>query len=407
MFINFFYALRSEGIKVSLHEYLALLESFKMSPIGFSVQEFYGLAKSILIKSEHEIYRFNKVFESFFQRLTSIELKDLFGQIPEDWLKDVFKNELTEEEKNRIDKLGGLDALLERLRELLEEQNEAHHGGNKWIGTGGTSPFGHSGFHPEGLRVGDKSRGNRSGIGGRHAGQYKDLDGDSEINTRNIKVALKSLRQFIRQGPATELDLDGTIKKTSKNAGMLNISMQANKKNRIKVLMLMDIGGSMDEHINTCQKLFSAAKNEFKHLEFLYFHNCPYDRLWKSNHRRYQEIIPTLELIRKYNRDYKLIFVGDAAMSPYEIFYKGGSVEHFNEQPGIFWLRMLRTNYPDMIWLNPNAEYTWEMYETTEILRDFIGNRMFPLTLNGIKQGMDCLKNPKRVFKRKFWKEDQ
>ncbi len=407
MFVNFFYALRGEGIKVSLHEYLTLLEALKISPTGYSMESFYALSKCILIKSEHEIYRFNQVFEKFFQPLSEVNISDLFSAIPDDWLKEVYKRELSAEEKDQLEKLGGLDALLERLRELLEEQNEEHHGGNKWIGTGGTSPFGHSGFHPEGMRLGNPSKNSRSGIGGGGIKKYKDLDGDSEINTRNIKVALKSLRQFIRQGPEEELDLSGTIAKTSKNAGMLNIKMQASKKNRIKVLMLMDIGGSMDEHIHTCEKLFSAAKNEFKQLEFFYFHNCPYDRLWKSNQRRFTEIFQTQELIRKYNRGYKLIFVGDAAMSPYEIYYRGGSIEHYNEEPGIYWLELLRQNYPDLIWLNPNAEYTWEMYESTELLRKFTGHRMFPLTLNGIKLGMQCLKNNKRVFREKFWSGDQ
>ena len=407
MFVKFFYALRSEGIRVSLHEYLTLMQALKMNDTGFSMEAFYALCKSILIKSEHHIYRFNQVFHSFFQPISSINIRDLFSEIPEDWLRDLYIKELSNEEKNKLEKLGGLDALLERLKELLEEQDEAHHGGNKWIGTGGTSPFGHGGYHPEGLRIGGESRKNKSGIGGGGLGRYKDLDPDSEINTRNLKLALKILRNFVREGPEDELDIEGTINRTSRNAGMLNISMQANRKNKVRVLMLMDIGGSMDEHIHTCEKLFTAAKNEFKQLEFLYFHNCPYERLWGSNKRRFSETISTLELIRKYNREYKLIFVGDAAMSPYEIYYKGGSVEHYNELPGIHWLELLKNNYPNLIWLNPNAPYTWEFYESTEILRKFTGNRMFPLTLNGIKSGMQCLKNPKRVYKHNFWKSDQ
>jgi len=403
VFIKFFYALREEGLPVSLHEYLSLCEVLNSKPEGFPVREFYALSKSVLIKSEHYIYRFNKIFEEFFQPLTTVNINDLFGQIPEEWLDKLKKDLGRELDLSKIEKFGGLDGLLERLKQLLEEQDEEHHGGNKWIGTGGTSPFGHGGQHPEGLHLGPRKNSNRTGIGGRNGAQYKDLDGDTELNTRNIKVALKQLRQWIREGPETELDLDQTIKRTSQNAGRIDLAMRANKKNRIKVLVLMDIGGSMDHHIHTCERLFSAMKHEFKRLEYFYFHNCPYERLWKSNIRRYNGAISTHELLRKYNRDYKVIFVGDAAMSPYELFYKGGSVEHYNEEPGMHWLNTLSSQYSNLIWLNPNPEMEWEFYETTSIIRNFTRNRMFPLTLEGLKLGMKCLKQPNRTYTKSVW----
>lgn len=404
MFIKFFQALRAAGVLVSLHEYLDLMLVIKKGNRPLGMEAFYGLSKAVFIKNENQLYRFNKVFSDTFSALSDISFEDLFGSIPKEWLQTLFQREISAAEKAELEKLGGLDALMERLKELMAEQDEAHNGGNKWIGTGGTSPFGHGGYHPEGFRIGGKSAGHRTAIktlGGR---SFQDLDDQSEVNTRNIKIALKYLRNFVREGQQNEFDLDGTIRQTSENAGMLSIAMRAPRKNKLKVLLLMDIGGSMDDHVYTCEKLFTSMRHEFKQLENFYFHNCVYESLWKNNARRHQERMSTLELIRKYNSDYHLIFVGDAAMSPYEIFYRGGSVEYFNEEPGIQWLRLLRDNYPSMIWLNPNPAHEWAFYESTSIIREFTQQRMFPLTLEGLRLGMNCLKHPNKKFTNVSWK---
>lgn len=403
MFIHFFYALRKEGISATLHEYLDLMQVLKKGNPPFGFANFYGITKAIFVKNENQLYTFNKVFSSFFEKLADVSFEDLFGNIPEEWLRDAYKKEISEAEKAKLQKLGGLDALLDRLKDLMKEQQEVHNGGNKWIGSGGTSPFGHGGYHPEGFRIGGESAGHRTAIKTYGTRNFQDFDDQSEVNTRNIKIALKYLRNCIREGAATEFDLDGTIRKTSDNAGMLDISMQPPKKNKIKVLLLMDVGGSMDDHIYTCEKLFTSIRHEFKQLEYFYFHNCVYESLWRSNARRHTERMATQDLLRKYNSDYHLIFVGDAAMSPYEIYYRGGSVEYFNEEPGIHWLRLLRQQFPSMIWLNPNAPYEWEFYESTAILREYTGNRMFPLTLAGIKDGMTCLKHPNKKYKKLNW----
>ncbi len=403
MFLTFFHSLRQNGIPVSLHEYLNLLHALKSEVIGHSIEEFYALSKSIMVKKEAQLDRFDKVFGAHFQGIEMISDDLLETQIPKSWLENMMNKFLSEEEKEKLEKLGGLDALMERFKELMEEQKERHQGGNKWIGTGGTSPFGSGGYHPEGFRMGPQSAGNRTAIKVWQKRAFKNLDGDVELNTRNMKLILKRLRHLTREGIPNEFDLDDTIKKTSENAGMLDISMVPTKKNRIKVLLLMDIGGSMDDHIELCAQLFSAAKHEFKHLEYFYFHNCLYETVWKDNNRRFQQRIPTLELIHKYNRDYKLIFIGDAAMSPYEIFYKGGSVEHYNDEPGITWLRRMKDHFSDMIWINPNPEYSWSYYETTAILREYTENRMFPMTVNGLRTGIKCLKNKNLKYNNEAW----
>lgn len=402
MFLSFFYALRKHGIPVSLHEYLALMEALKQNIINYNVEDFYGLSKAIFVKTEGHLDRFDKIFGQYFQGLEAIPDNFFETEIPGDWLKKFFNNELSDEEREKLEKLGGLDALMDRFKELLEEQNEEHNGGNKWIGTGGTSPFGHSGYNPEGFRIGGKSR-HRRAIKVWEKREFKNLDDSVELNTRNIKMVLKRLRILTREGIPEELDLDGTIRRTSENAGMLDISMQASKKNRVKVLMLMDIGGSMDDHIQLCEQLFSAAKWEFKHLEFFYFHNCLYESVWKNNRRRFNERTPTLELLAKYNRDYKVIFVGDAAMSPYEIFYRGGSVEHYNDEAGITWLKRIKEHFKDVIWINPTPEYEWEYYETVNTLRQFSDNKMFPMTMEGLTKAMKCLKNGKHTWENKVW----
>ncbi len=406
MFLKFFFQVRAAGLPASLHEYLTLMDALKKDIINHSLDDFYALCKSIFIKQESQLDRFDIVFGNYFKDLDNIPDDFFTKNIPSEWLKKLLENGLSEEEKAAIEKMGGLDALMERFEELMKEQNEEHHGGSKWIGTGGTSPFGANGYNPEGFRIGQKNSGNRSAIKVWDKRQFKNLDDTVELDTRSIKMALKRLRKFTREGLPTELDLDSTIKKTSENAGMLDIAMQASKKNRIKVLLLMDIGGSMDDHVELCQRIFSAARHEFKHLEFFYFHNCVYESVWKDNNRRFHERIPTLELIYKYNRDYKLIFIGDATMSPYEIYYKGGSVEHYNDEAGIIWLQRLRAHFKDMVWINPMQDYNWDFYESVNILRKFSGNRMFPLSLEGLTRAMKCLKNSKLTFDNKVWDEE-
>ncbi len=402
MFLNFFFALRQHGIPVSLHEYLTLMEALREGVCERNLEGFYALSRSIFVNHEAQLDRFDLLFGHYFKGLE--ELPDDFfnASIPADWIRDAWFKELSEEEKARIEKLGGLDALLDRFRELLDEQRDAHSGGNKWIGTGGTSPFGAEGYHPEGFRVGGKGK-NRSAVKVWQRREFRNLDDRVELNTRNIKMILKRLRILSREGLPTEFDLDGTIRQTSRNAGVLDIAMQPSRENRVKVLMLMDVGGSMDDHVELCEQLFSAARWEFKHLEFYYFHNCLYETVWKDNRRRFSERIPTLQLLHKYNSDYKVVIVGDAAMSPYEIFYRGGSVEHYNDEAGIIWLRRLSAHFKHLAWINPLPEYEWEYYESVGLLRDFTGNRMFPMTVDGLTQAMRCLKNSRNTYKNRIW----
>ena len=402
MFLNFFFALRKHGLPVSLHEYLALMDALNKRVIENRVEDFYALTKSIFVKQEAHLDRFDKLFGQYFKGLDEIPDDFFSTKIPKEWLEKYLFNKLSDEEKAEIEKLGGLDALMERFKELLEEQKKAHSGGNKWIGMGGTSPFGSGGYNPEGFRVGDQG-GNRSAVKVWDKREFRNLDDRVELNTRNIKLILKRLRILTREGMPTELDLDTTIRKTSENAGFLDIAMQAEKKNRVKVLLLMDIGGSMDAHVELCEQLFSAAKWEFKHLEFFYFHNCVYETVWKDNRRRFNERMPTLELLHKYNSDYKLIFVGDAAMSPFEIFYRGGSVEHYNDEAGIVWLERLKKHFKNIAWINPTPEYEWEYYESVQLLRDFTEKRMFPMTVDGLTQAMRSLKNKKHIYDNQVW----
>jgi len=403
MFLKFFYGLRTHGIKVSLHEYLTLMEALKQEFTDYTLDDFYYLCKTIMVKQEVQLDRFDRVFGHYFKGLELIPDDFFVSKIPEDWLKGELRKLLSEKEMEEIEKMGGLDALMQKFRDLMAEQRKQHEGGNKWIGTGGSSAFGAFGFNPEGFRIGqDKNRNNKA-IKVWDKREFRNLDDKIELNTRSIKMILKRLRHLTREGLPTELDIDDTIKNTSKNAGLLDIKIVPSKKNRVKVLLLMDVGGTMDEHIDTCQKIFSAAKHEFKHLEFFYFHNCLYESVWKDNRRRFSERMPTLELINKYNKDYKLIFIGDATMSPYEIFYSGGSVEHHNDEAGIKWLKRMKDHFSSMIWINPTAEYEWNFYETIPMLREFTGNRMFPMTLDGLTQGMKCLRNPKKTYDNNAW----
>ncbi|MEZ4772480.1 MAG: VWA domain-containing protein [Bacteroidia bacterium] len=392
MFIDFFLSLRQNGVTTSIREYLDLLEALDKNIAGDDLEEFYYLARTILVKHEGQLDTFDVLFGKYFHGKDGMN-DDFWEKVPEEWLRAELEKIIDPEDLKAIESLGGLDALLERFKQLMAAQDERHEGGEQWIGTGGQSPFGAEGFNPEGFRVGPNSTGRRNAIKVWDKRQYANLNDKLELNTRNIKVLLKRLRVLTREGHADQLDLNGTIRKTSENAGMLDIQMVPSRKNRVKVLLLLDIGGSMDDHVEMCSQLFSAARHEFKHLEYYYFHNCLYDFVWKDNRRRHGERIPTWQLLHTYNKDYKVIFVGDAAMSPIEIMYRGGSVEHWNEEPGMIWLQRMKEQFPYMAWINPNPEYAWNYYKSTEILRKFTDFRMFPMTLEGIQLAMKSLKD--------------
>ena len=386
MFINFFQELRSANIPVSLREYLTLIEAVDSDVIEQKVEDFYYLSRAALVKDETNLDKFDRVFSHVFKGLDSLEEGDL-AQIPEEWLKKLTEKFLTEEEKEQIEALGGWEKIMETLQKRLEEQKERHEGGNKWIGTGGTSPFGAYGYNPEGVRIGQKEGRHGKAVKVWDKREYKNLDDSVELGTRNIKVALRRLRKFARDGQPTELDLDDTIKSTAHH-GYLDIKMVPERKNKINVLIFFDIGGSMDSHIKLCEELFSAARSEFKNMEYFYFHNCLYEYVWKDNKRRHNERMNTWDVLHKYPSDYKVIFVGDASMSPYEITYAGGSVEHWNEEPGGIWLERLQQIYESVIWLNPVGEQHWQYTPSIELIQQIIHNRMFPLTLEGLDNAM-------------------
>lgn len=388
MLIDFFFTLRDAKLPVSVKEYLALLEALQKQVIGPSLDEFYYLARMTLVKDEKHFDKFDQAFGAYFNGID--QALENHPEIPRDWLEQRLQRELTPEEKAKIEAMGGLDKLMERLKQLLDEQKERHQGGNKWIGTGGTSPFGNGGYNPEGIRIGGDG-GNRSAVKVWDARAYRDYDDEVELGTRNIKVALRRLRKFARQGAAEELDLDDTIRSTAANAGWLDLKLVPERHNNVKVLMLLDVGGSMDDHIKRTEELFSAAKSEFKHLEFYYFHNCVYDWLWQENRRRHAERFPTWDVIRKYPPDYKVIFVGDATMSPYEILQPGGSVEYNNPEAGALWLRRFTDHFPRHAWLNPEPEGLWQYRQSVAIIRQLMGNRMFPITLAGLESAMRLL----------------
>ena len=387
MLIGFFFTLKDARIPVSIKEFLTLLEALQNNIAATSLDDFYFLARLIMVKDEAHFDKFDRAFGLYFKGIDT-----LFEQrpdIPLDWLKKRLERELSDEQKAALEKFG-YDKLMDRLSELLQEQKERHEGGNKWIGTGGTSPFGHGGTNPEGIRIGGKG-GKRSAVKVWEARSYRDYDSERELGTRNIKVALRRLRKFARQGADEELALDATIHATANNAGYLDIRMQPERKNNIKVLMLLDVGGTMDDHIQRTEELFSAAKTEFKNMEFFYFHNCVYDYLWKNNHRRHAEKMPTWELLRKYPPDTKLILVGDATMSPYEILQPGGSVEYHNKEAGATWLQRLASTFPQYIWLNPEPEGVWEYRQSIAVIKQIMSNRMFPVTIEGLERGMRLL----------------
>jgi len=397
MFLDFFLLLKNDGIPVTIREYLTLLEALDEGIAEYSVDDFYYLSRTSLIKHEHHLDRFDLLFGYFFEGVEKIDTEE-FMKIPEEWLRKSFVNALTDEEKEMIKAMGGLDKLLERLKELMKEQKKRHQGGNKWIGTGGTSPFGAYGYNPEGIRIGQDESRHRRAVKVWDKREFKDLDDGVELQTRNMKMALRRLRILTREGTSEELDLDGTIDKTSRNAGFLELEMVPAKKNNVKVLLFLDIGGSMDDHIELCSRLFSAAKYEFKHLEYYYFHNCLYEFVWRNNKRRWQEAIPTFDVFNKYNSDYKVIVVGDASMSPYELLYQNGSVEHNNDEAGFVWLDRLKTRYPDIVWLNPVPVPQWKYTESIGMVKQFMKDRMFPLTLSGLQKAIRALKDKKIKF---------
>ncbi|MEZ5493962.1 MAG: VWA domain-containing protein [Pseudomonadales bacterium] len=389
MLINFFYTLRNAGVPVSIKELLVLLEALQNHLAFGSIDDFYVLARACLVKDEKYFDRFDQAFGRYFKDMQTVD--DLISaMIPDDWLRREFEKHLTDEEKKQIQSLGGLEKLIEEFKKRLEEQKERHAGGNKWIGTGGTSPFGNDGYNPEGIRVGGESK-NRRAVKVWEKRQFRDLDDSSEIGSRNIKVALKRLRKFARQGAEEELDIDDTIRSTARNAGLLDIRMVPERHNAVKVLMFFDIGGSMDPHIEMCEELFSAVRSEFKHLEYFYFHNFIYDFVWKNNVRRFSEKTSTLDLMHKYAADYKVVFVGDASMAPYEITHIGGNIEYHNEEAGAVWMQRLLATYPKLVWLNPMPEEYWPRTHSIKLVRDLVENRMFPLTIAGLDQAMAYL----------------
>ncbi|HKX95208.1 MAG TPA: VWA domain-containing protein [Methylibium sp.] len=391
MLIDFFHALRNARLPVSVKEYLTLLEALRAGVIdddgGPTVEKFYLLARTALVKDEALFDRYDRAFGAYFHGVETVA--DFTRELPLEWLRKTLELELTPEQKAAIEAMGW-DELMATLKQRLEEQKARHEGGSKWIGTGGTSPFGNGGHNPQGIRIGGAG-GNKSAVKVWEQRAYQDYDDSRELGTRNIKVALRRLRRFAREGSTLELDLDGTIHGTAANAGMLDIRMVPERRNKVGVLLLMDVGGSMDEHIHRVEELFSAAKAEFKHLEFYYFHNCVYDFLWKHNRRRGSERFPTWDLIRKYNRDYKLVFVGDATMSPYEILQPGGSVEYNNEEPGAEWLQRLTHAFPHYAWINPEPQGVWGYRQSIAIVQQLVQQRMFPLTLQGLEGAMRLL----------------
>jgi uncharacterized protein with von Willebrand factor type A (vWA) domain len=392
MFTDFFFSLREARIPVSLREYLTLLEALKEGVVDYSVDDFYYLSRSALVKDEKNLDRFDQVFGHCFKGLEAPTLETGFARIPAEWLKAMTEKFLTEEEKAKIEALGGWEKLMETLRERLAEQKNRHEGGGKWIGTGGTSPFGAYGYNPEGIRIGQDKNRNYKAVKVWDKREFRNLDDSVELGTRNIKVALRKLRKFAREGAADQLDLPDTIRSTAKNGGFLDIRMVPERHNAIKVLIFFDIGGSMDSHIRLCEELFSAARSEFKHLEFFYFHNCLYEGVWQDNERRYQERVPTEQVMRTFPHDYKVIFVGDASMSPYEIVYPGGSVEHWNEESGEVWMRRILEVYPKAVWLNPVPMNRWGYTPSIDMMSDLMSGRMYPLTMEGLDNAISELR---------------
>lgn len=391
MFLDFFLLLKNDGFPVTLKEYLTFLEALDRDVIGYDTTDFYYLSRCVMVKDERHLDRFDKLFSAYF-RGAQLADTEQFMQIPLEWLRKNFENVLSEEDKQMIRSMGGLEELMERLREIFEKQKKRHQGGNRWIGTGGTSPYGAYGYNPAGVRIGQDGGRQRRAVKVWDKREFRDLDDSVELNVRNMKMALRKLRVLTREGVGEELDIEGTVDRTSKNAGLLDLEFVPSRKNNVKVLMFFDVGGSMEEHVELCSRLFSAAKHEFKHLEFYYFHNCIYEAVWKDNARRFSERIPTFSVLNKYNGDYKCVIVGDASMSPWELVYPNGSVEHNNDEPGLQWLNRIKAKYPFTVWLNPVPQDEWKWTESIGMLDDFYGGNMFPLTLSGIRDAILTLK---------------
>lgn len=392
MFVPFFETLRATGIPVSLREYLAFLEGMSAGLATYDADAFYYLARSAMVKDERNLDKFDRAFAHSFKGLEAISAQDVLNAVdlPEEWLRKMAEKTLSPEEMAEIEALGGFDKLMETLKQRLEEQKGRHQGGNKWIGTAGTSPFGANGYNPEGVRIGqDQSRHQRA-VKVWDKREFRNLDDQVELGTRNIKVALKRLRSWARTGAADELDLDGTIRATAEN-GYLDVKTRPERHNAIKVVLFLDVGGSMDAHIRVVEELFSAARSEFKHLEYYYFHNCLYEGVWRDNARRWSEVTPTWEVLRTYGSDYKCIFVGDASMSPYEIAYAGGANEHWNEEAGTVWLNRARDQWPSNLWINPVPENHWDYTQSIAMIREIFADAMVPLTLQGLERGMKTL----------------
>ncbi len=391
MMTEFFFKLRKAGVPVTLTEFLILLEALSQRVTAHSIEEFYYLARAALVKDERHYDRFDQVFGSHFKGLETLFDEMIGAKVPLEWLHKLAELTLSEEDQQLIESMGGWEKLMKTFAQRLAEQEGRHQGGNKWIGTAGTSPFGAYGYNPEGIRIGQDVSRHRRAVKVWDRREFRNLDDTLELGTRNIKIALRRLRRFAREGAAQELDLDDTIRSTARNAGYLELKMVPERHNAVKVLLFLDVGGSMDDHVRVCEELFSAARSEFKHLEYFYFHNMVYEGLWKDNRRRYTEKTDTVSVLNTFGHDYKLILVGDATMSPYEVSYPGGSVEHFNPEAGDVWLNRLLTTWPQAIWLNPQSQNRWSYVPSIQMVRELMGERMYPLTLEGLEQGIRAL----------------
>ena len=389
MLLNFFQTLRRQKLPVTFTELSDLITALEQRIVFADMEQFYYLARTIMVKDEKNFDKYDRAFKAHFSELEKVD-DFIEALIPEDWLRSEFLKTLSAEEKAKIESLGGLEELIETFKKRLEEQKERHEGGNKWIGTGGTSPFGHGGYNPEGIRIGGEG-GQKSAVKVWDRREFKDLDDSITLGTRNIKMALRRLRKFARAGAEEELDLDDTIRSTAHNAGLLDIKMVPERRNAVKVLLLFDVGGSMDPYVKTCEELFSAARIEFKHMEYFYFHNFIYDGLWQNSAMRYDEVTPTHDILRKFGNDYKIIFVGDAAMASYEITHSGGSIDFMNREPGANWLKRFSEAYGKMVWLNPTPKEYWEHTQSTKIIQDLMEDHMYPLTLKGMEEAMGYL----------------
>ena len=393
MLVGFFFELRKGGVPVTITEFLTLLEGLRAGVAWSSVEDFYFLARTTLVKDERHYDRFDRVFAEIFNGAQKL-FEEIVANVPDEWLRALAARTLTEEEKKKVEALGGWEKLLETLRARLQEQKERHEGGNKWIGTGGTSPFGANGYNPEGIRIGQTGSRHRRAVKVWEQREYRNFDDTVELGTRNMKLALRKLRKFAREGAADQLDLDGTIDATARNAGMLDLKLVPERRNAVKVLLFLDVGGSMDDHIRICEELFSAARSEFKHLEYFYFHNFLYESVWKDNRRRFSAVTPVAQILRTYGHDYRVIFVGDATMSPYEITQPGGSVEHWNKEAGSVWMGRMTATYPRLVWLNPEDVLRWEYTASVRIARELVNDRMFPVTIQGLDSAIAALRRP-------------